>query len=449
MLPLRLTDLADRQVPRYTSYPTAPHFHDGVEAEDYGRWLAAVHDVDAPVSLYVHVPYCRSICRYCACAAKATRRDEPVVAYAERLMREITLVAERTGRLKVAHIHWGGGTPNLLPPDLFDALVTELCDRFDVAPYAEHAIELDPRHVTRESARRLAGSGVTRASLGVQDFAPEVQSAIGRTQPHRTVAAAVDAVRAAGIGGLNFDLVYGLPRQTLRSVRETAQRAVALGPDRIALFGYAHVPWFRANQRLIDAQDLPDVGLRLELAATAREAIEAAGYVPVGIDHFARSDDSLATAAAWGTLRRNFQGYTTDRAETLIGFGPSSVGRLPAGYVQNAADVGAWARAIDGGRLGVVKGLALTPDDRLRGAVIERLLCGFEADLGAIALAYGASPAALLPALARLEPLIAQDFVRLDGTRLSIVRDAPALARIVASAFDAHLGADARHSLAA
>ncbi|GBD47931.1 oxygen-independent coproporphyrinogen III oxidase [Methylopila sp. Yamaguchi] len=449
MLPLRLTDLADRQVPRYTSYPTAPQFHDGVGAEDYSRWLGALREADAPVSLYLHVPYCRSICHYCACTTKATRRDEPVLAYARRLTREISLVAERTGRLRVSHIHWGGGTPNLLPPDLFDALVADLCDRFDVDPYAEHAIELDPRHVTRESARRLAASGVTRASLGVQDFAPEVQSAIGRIQPHRVVAAAAEAVRAAGIEGLNFDLIYGLPRQTLRSVRETALRAVALAPDRIALFGYAHVPWFRANQRLIDAKDLPDVELRLELAATAREAIEAAGYVPVGIDHFARSDDSLATAAAWGTLRRNFQGYTTDRAETLIGLGPSSVGRLPEGYVQNAADVGAWARAIDDGRLAVAKGRALTPDDRLRGAVIERLLCSFEADLGAIAMAHGASPAALLPALERLEPLIAQDFVRLEGSRLSIVRDAPALARIVASAFDAYLGAGARHSLAA
>lgn len=448
MIALRLSDLVGRSAPRYTSYPTAPQFGPGVGPREHGAWLRELAGTSAPVSLYLHVPFCRSICHYCACTTKATRRDEPIVAYADRLRREIELVADRTGRLPVSHIHWGGGTPNLLPPDIFDGLVGNLCERFDLRPDAEHAIELDPRWVTREGARRLKASGVTRASLGVQDFDAAVQHAIGRPQPFETVRSATEALRAAGVAGLNFDLMYGLPQQTMRSVRATAQLAASLGPDRIALFGYAHVPWFRANQRLIEEAELPDPSARLDLAETAREALQAEGYAPVGIDHFAKPDDALHRAARDGGLRRNFQGYTTDRSRILIGMGPSAVGKLPQGYVQNASDVAVWARAIDSSGLATAKGVTLTAEDRARAAVIEAIMCGFAADLAQAARTYGLDPRILVDDLAKLAPLVDQEFVRIRGWKVEIVRDGPALARIVASAFDAYLGAGVRHSLA-
>lgn len=448
MIPLRLSELVRRSAPRYTSYPTAPQFGPEVGPREHDAWLREIAGASAPVSLYLHVPFCRSICHYCACTTKATRRDEPILAYADRLRREIELVADRTGRVAVSHIHWGGGTPNLLPADIFDRLVLDLCERFEIEPDAEHAIELDPRRVTSEGARRLKASGVTRASLGVQDFDADVQQAIGRHQPFETVRSAVGALRAAGVAGLNFDLVYGLPRQTMRSVSETVRLAASLGPDRVALFGYAHVPWFRANQRLIDEAALPDPSARLDLAETAREALQDAGYAPVGVDHFAKPTDALRRAARDGRLRRNFQGYTTDRSETLIGMGPSAIGRTPRGYVQNASDVAGWARSIDAGALATTRGRALTSEDRARASVIEAIMCDFAVDLADAARAHGFGPRLFVDDLPKLTSLVEQEFVRLDGWTLEIVRDGPALARIVASAFDAYLGAGARHSLA-
>ncbi|MFD1702941.1 oxygen-independent coproporphyrinogen III oxidase [Methylopila henanensis] len=447
MISLRLSELVRRSAPRYTSYPTTPHFGAEVGPQDYDGWLRGLAGSNVSASLYLHVPFCRSICHYCACATKAARRDEPIVAFADRLRREIELVADRAGPLRVGQIHWGGGTPNLLPPDVFDSLVTELCDRFDVASEAEHAIELDPRWVTRDSARRLKASGVTRASLGVQDFDDDVQRAIGRAQPFAVVRSAVAALRAAGVSGLNLDLIYGLPRQTMRSIRDTARLAASLEADRISLFGYAHVPWFRANQRLIDEGELPDSPSRFDLAETARETLLAAGYGAVGIDHFAKPGDPLARAAQDGRLRRNFQGYVADRADVLIGLGPSAVGRLREGYAQNAADAAGWARAIDAGRFATAKGRALTAEDRLRSDVIEEVMCGFAVDLDAVCRRHSADPSIFAQDLAKLRSLAEQGFVRVDGSRVAILRDGPALARIVASAFDAYLGAGARHSL--
>ena len=448
MIPLRLSELVRRSAPRYTSYPTAAQFEPGVGPELYEDWLRSLAGRAASASLYLHVPFCRSICHYCACSTRATRRDEPILSFADRLRREIEMVAERTGPLHVGHIHWGGGTPNLLPPDVFDVLVGDLCARFDIAADAEHAVELDPRLVTRDGARRLKASGVTRASLGVQDFDESVQRAIGREQPFSVVRDAVSALCAAGVARFNFDLIYGLPRQTMASIRETARLAASLGPDRIALFGYAHVPWFRANQRLIDEAALPAPSERLDLAETARETLQAAGYAPVGIDHFARPAEALPQAAREGRLRRNFQGYTTDRADALIGFGASAIGRLPGGFAQNAPDAAGWARAIDAGRFATARGRVLTPDDRLRGDVIEGLMCAFEVDLEEIAHAHGREPSVFAADLAKLRPLVEQEFLRVEGWRVEITRDAPILARIVASAFDAYLGAGARHSLA-
>jgi len=443
-----LETLIRATVPRYTSYPTAPHFSAEVGADTYGGFLDRAAAADGPVSLYVHIPFCHSICHYCGCTTKASRRYAPIEAYVEILRSEIAMVAARIGRRTVSHIHWGGGTPNLLSAAAFEAIVGDFHRFFDVGSQAEHAIELDPRHLGEGRARFLAGIGVNRASLGVQDFDPTVQAAIGRIQPAETVAAAVEQLRGAGISSLSFDLIYGLPEQSVSSIERTVEAAIALAPDRISLFGYAHVPWFRINQKLIDASKLPGSEQRLELERTAHGSIAAAGYAPIGIDHFARPGDAMAVALSQRTLRRNFQGYTTDRADTLIGFGASSIGRTPAGYAQNVTDTGNWRERITGGRLATERGRVLTPEDRLRADVIEQILCFFDADLAETAARHGADPAIFSADVDKLAPLVRAGWVAADGGKVAIVRNGAELARLVASAFDAYLGTGGRHSVA-
>lgn len=446
---MTLNRYATRNVPRYTSYPTAPHFGPEIGADAYASWLAAL-DPAQPVSLYLHVPYCRAICHYCGCHTKAALRDEPVVAYADSLMAEIDLVAARLpARLDVSHIHWGGGTPSLMPAKEFRAIVARIGERFRIRADAEHAIELDPRTVDAALVETLAATGITRASLGVQDFDPAVQRAMGRIQPFETVARSVALLASVGISGLNFDLMYGLPHQTAASVRATVERAVTLEPARIALFGYAHVPWFKKHQRLIDEAALPGAEARLALEAVARQALADAGYVAIGLDHFARPDDAMAFAAAAGALARNFQGYTTDAATALIGLGASSIGRLPQGFAQNAPDIGTWARAIAEGTFATAKGIALHADDRLRGAVIERLMCDDKVDLAAICAAHGARLETFDEEVAALAEMVADGLVTIDGAVIRVTERGRPFVRLAASVFDAYLtrGA-ARHSVA-
>ncbi|BBE74163.1 oxygen-independent coproporphyrinogen-II Ioxidase [Pleomorphomonas sp. SM30] len=445
------TDLGSvirRQVPRYTSYPTAPHFTTDVGPEAYEDWLRRAGASGLPVSLYLHVPYCRSICHYCGCSTKASRKDGPVRAYVEVLRREIAMVAERLGPVAVSHVHWGGGTPNLLGHADFETLVGDLHAHFDLSAVVEHAIELDPREMGPDDARFLARMGVNRASLGVQDLDSTVQEAIGRHQPLELVEAAVSQLHRAGIGAINMDLIYGLPFQTHQTIRRTAMHVAGLAPSRISLFGYAHVPWFRPNQRLIDEASLPGGDLRLALSRTARETIDAFGYEAIGIDHFARPEDPLTLARDARTLHRNFQGYTTDDAQILVGFGSSSIGRTPWGYVQNAVANGVWRRAIEQDRLPVERGRAYAGEDLLRAAVIEELLCFFDVDLAAVAARHGADPAVLAGGIDTLRPLIAAGWVEVDGWRVAIRTHGPEIARVVASAFDAYLGTGGRHSVA-
>lgn len=443
-----LEDLIRATVPRYTSYPTAPHFSAEIGAAAYAGFLDEASTGDGPISLYVHVPFCHSICHYCGCTTKASRRYAPIEAYVEVLRAEIAMVAARIGRRPVSHIHWGGGTPNLLSAAAFEAIVGDFHRLFQVGADTEHAIELDPRHLGEARARFLASIGVNRASLGVQDFDPVVQEAIGRIQPTETVAEAVEHLRGAGIQSLSFDLIYGLPEQSVASIHRTVDAAMAFKPERISLFGYAHVPWFRVNQKLIDASRLPGTEGRLEQERTAHAAIAAAGYTPVGIDHFARPGDAMAEALEARTLRRNFQGYTTDRADTLIGFGASSIGKTAAGYAQNVTDTGNWRSRIVAGQLATERGRALSADDRLRAEVIEQILCFFDVDLTATAARHGADPAVFAADLEKLAPLVQAGWVTLDGGRLAIVRHAAELARLVASSFDAYLGKGGRHSVA-
>ena len=435
-------------VPRYTSYPTAPHFSPAVTPELHASWLDEVGRRGEAVSLYLHIPFCRSICAYCGCTTKAARRDAPIRAYAAMLHREIALIADHVGRVPVSHLHWGGGTPNILPADCMAALVRDLATRFAFTASMEHAVELDPRHVTAEGARQLAAGGVNRASLGVQTLDASVQSAIGRVQPFEVVAAAFAALRAAGIEAVNADLMYGLPLQTPAMIRDTAERMLALAPDRIAIFGYAHVPWMKPHQKLIDDATLPGAEARMEQAALARAIFEGAGYVEIGIDHFAAPGDPLAQASGSGAVHRNFQGYTDDAATTLIGIGASSISRTPQGFAQNAPDNLGWQRALEAGHLPTVRGKAFAGEDLMRAEVIETLLCGFAVDLDAVAARHGATRASFADDLDRLLPLEAAGFVGREGGRIAILRHRHEIARVVASEFDAYLGRGGRHSAA-
>ncbi|HLF24407.1 MAG TPA: oxygen-independent coproporphyrinogen III oxidase, partial [Burkholderiales bacterium] len=363
---------------------------------------------------------------------------------------EIVMVGARVGSHNATHLHWGGGTPSLLGIDRITGLVEKVGDVFGLTADCDHAIELDPRYVTPGLAHSLARIGVNRASLGVQDFTPHVQQAIGRIQPFAVVERAVSALREAGIGKINFDLMYGLPQQNVDDVRRSAELAATLAPDRVACFGYAHVPWFKTHQRLIDSSTLPAAHERLKQAAAVHDALLACGYEPIGLDHFARPDDNLAAAARAGHLRRNFQGYTTDDADALIGFGASAIGKFRQGFVQNASDIGGYQRAICSGQLATVRGVALSADDIARGRIIERLMCDLEVDLDSIAIegtieagrAFGEECDALAP-------FESEGLVQRDGRRIVVTEKGRPFVRLIAAAFDAYLPKEGTHHSAA
>ncbi|MDQ7249490.1 oxygen-independent coproporphyrinogen III oxidase [Dongia sedimenti] len=439
----------DRPVPRYTSYPTAPHFHGGIGPADQHAWLAQ-SDPERPISLYIHVPYCRQMCWYCGCHTKIVARYQPIEDFTAHLRREMALVAEAFGgRRRVAQLHWGGGTPNVLSPDDLSRLMGELRGLFDFDSDTEIDMELDPRGVGRDLLAALKDCGLGRASLGIQDFDPIVQRAINREQPFDLVRDVVDGLRGIGVGGINFDLIYGLPYQTRAGFAHSIEQALSLTPDRFAVFGYAHVPWMKKHQSQIVEEALPDAALRLELAENAARQIEAAGYRRIGLDHFAQATDPLTIALDRGTLRRNFQGYTTDGAETLVGLGPSAISATVQGYAQNAADIPLWSRAIAAGRLATQRGLALGAEDRWRGAAIERLMCLGALDLDALAADFDLPNAQFPAERARLAPLIADGIATLSGNMLRVTEAGLPLSRLVAAAFDTYLNAGpGRHSRA-
>ena len=444
-----LLEKYDRRVPRYTSYPTAPHFTTSVGAGVYERWLASL-PAAVPLSLYLHVPFCDSLCWFCGCHTKIVRRYRPVADYLDLLLREIDMVAGRLGGGRpVSHLHWGGGSPTILAGADVLRLGRRLRDRFALEPDAEFAIEIDPRGLEDEVIDALAEIGVNRASIGLQDVNPRVQQAINRVQTLETTASAADRLRAAGIRSLNVDLMYGLPHQTVEYMRATVQAALSLAPDRISLFGYAHVPGMKPHQRLIPEETLPDGPERLAQADAASAALASAGYRSVGLDHFARPGDPLAEAAATGRLRRNFQGYTVDRAPALIGLGPSAIGALPDGYVQNAAPMHVYRDAIGAGRLAIVRGAVLSREDRLRRAVIERIMCDLRVDLAEVCAVYSESPAVFAPELARLTEFVDDGIVDISGKVIRVRSDARPLLRCVAAVFDAYLDpAGQRHARA-
>ncbi|MCR6736936.1 MAG: oxygen-independent coproporphyrinogen III oxidase [Afipia sp.] len=430
----------EERLPRYTSYPTAPHFSAAITQQTYRQWLASIPQ-ERTVSLYLHIPFCRSMCWYCGCNTMIARRNEPVAEYLAALQREIEMVASHVAQpLKVNQIHFGGGTPTIVEPAQFADLMNLLRQKFTFLPDAEVAIEIDPRRLTREMMLELGASGVTRASLGVQSFDPVVQQAINRIQSFEDTAAATEGLRAAGVRGINFDLIYGLPHQTVASCFDTVRKCLQLRPDRLSVFGYAHVPTFKKHQRKIDEAVLPDGANRHLQANMIACSLTNAGYRQIGLDHFALPEDTLTTAQAAGNLHRNFQGYTTDTSDVLIGFGASAIGRLDQGYVQNDAGTRSYCTQIDSGDLATRKGYALTADDRLRADIIERIMCDFRVDLQQVCARHGTKPSDVLQSAIRLHTLIADGVVHLEGHVLSVTDDARHLVRSVASAFDAYIG---------
>lgn len=418
-------DLLDRPVPRYTSYPTAAQFGDDVGAAELAARLDGLA-ADTALSLYVHIPYCHDICWYCGCNTGAANRAQRLTAYVEALEREIALVAARLGgRGRMARIAFGGGSPNSVPLVDFIRLMQHILRCFD-AHHAEISVELDPRRLDADWIDAMAAMGVDRVNLGVQTFSPHVQTRIGRIQPLDMVERAVARLDRAGIA-TGFDLMYGLPGQSAEDLAQTLEATVRLSPARIALFGYAHMPRLLPRQRRIDATDLPGLEARFAMAAAGHDRLTRAGYRAIGFDHFALPGDGLARAAQEGRLRRNFQGFTDDPAQVLIGLGASAISQFPDLIVQNEKQAGPYRQRIEAGLLSATRGVRRGTEDRRRGRIIEALLCRGEVRLGA------ADP---MPDLSRF---VALDLVRLSEGRVALTRDALPYARSIAACFDAYL----------
>lgn len=436
----------ETNVPRYTSYPTAPHFHAGVDGGTVAGWLDAIPHGDA-LSLYLHIPYCDRLCWFCACHTKQIRRYDPVSDYLEALHAEIRTVGARiAGRAAVRAIHWGGGSPTMLKREDMKALRAEIDKAFTVAPDVEFSIEIDPNDMGEERLDMLAEIGMNRASLGVQDFDERVQQAINREQSFELTARIVEGLRERDVRSVNLDLLYGLPHQTLNTLAATLDQALSLRPDRIALFGYAHVPWFKKHQTMIDEEVLPKGLERLAQARAAAQRIVAEGYGAIGIDHFALPGDSLAIAARQGRLRRNFQGYTDDSCETLIGLGPSSVSRYRDGYAQNIVATADYCRIVSNGELSAARGIAFSNEDRMRGWAIERLMCDFSISARGLLDRFGSEAQPLL-AEATILAQSPMSGLRQDGDLFTITDQT--MTRLIASHFDPYFAkGGARHSVA-
>lgn len=435
-----------QRLPRYTSYPPATEF--GPLSDDrQAQWLARIPGHE-PVSLYFHIPYCRQLCWFCGCFTSITHKYDRVRRYLGLLLQELAVVGKRTGRLKVSHIHFGGGSPTILTGQDFATLMDSVREHYNLLPDAEVAVEIDPRTVDAEKIRTYAKAGVTRASLGVQDFKHEVQAAVNRIQPYEQVKQVVDELRAAGIDRLNLDLMYGLPHQDAESVTATARQALTLEPDRLAVFGYAHVPWMRKHQTMLDEQAMVRPEERPRLFAGMRDVFLEAGYTAIGIDHFVRAGDSMAEALSAHSLRRNFQGYTTDRAETLLGFGLSAISALPQGYAQNTTSLADYEYAVSNIRSAVQRGVTTSAQDRLRRDIISELMCYYSVDLAAVCDKHD-MPVDFEFELEQLKPLAERGLLTIDETNVCLHDDGRAYVRAVCTIFDQYYeNAGQRFSLA-
>jgi len=434
--------------PRYTSYPPATAFEDRFGARDYGEWLE--HLPNTPLSLYYHIPFCRRLCYYCGCHTNICNDSERLAPYVQALQDEMDIVCRHLHRQPViSHIHFGGGSPTILPPALFRTLMQHIQKRFFLSKDIDIAIEADPRQLNEALIATYVRNGVTRISLGVQDFDDRVLTAVNRPQPFYLSWDAVSLCREYGIKSINLDLMYGLPGQTVKSLERTIDLAFSLKPDRISFFGYAHVPWMKKHMRMMGNMPLPDGSLRYDLYETGRQILEENGYLPVGIDHFVRPSDSMAKALGNRTLKRNFQGYTTDTADSLIGFGASAIGQLPQGFVQNTPDILKYQEKVNNGHLPIQRGYCLNDSDRIYSDLISEIMCYMAVDLAIIRKKYHLYDDFFDPAIEKMGSLLKQGLITLDGDYLRIHH--PHIARVAAACFDPKFecnSATMRHSSA-
>ncbi|SLN16070.1 Oxygen-independent coproporphyrinogen-III oxidase [Falsiruegeria litorea R37] len=439
--------LFDAKVPRYTSYPTAPHFSNDVGSDLFGQWMSEIEPKSA-ISLYIHVPFCRRLCWFCACRTQGTQSDDPVKAYLETLKAELRLIADRLPQgITLSRLHWGGGTPTLLQPAMMTELAQEI---FDVAPLgdnAEFSVEIDPNEIDADRLDALAAAGMNRASIGVQDFDPMIQKTIGRIQGYDVTRDAVDMIRARGIASLNADILFGLPHQTKARMTESVQKLLSLNPDRVALYGYAHVPWMAKRQQMIPSDKLPTPEQRLDLFETARRLFKWDNYAEIGIDHFATQDDGLTHALRAGRLKRNFQGYTDDQADVLIGVGASSISKFPRGYAQNAPATSAHTAAIRDGRFSTARGHQFKGDDVLRARLIEALMCDFHINRAEILREFDISADTLDGLFSQVNRSF-DGLLAISDEGLFVPPEARPLTRMIARGFDEYDLSKAGHSSA-
>ena len=432
----------DRPGPRYTSYPTAPEWSEAFKAEQYAQHLARADGEQGPLSIYVHLPFCREMCRFCGCNVVATHDRSRADAYLDLLEREVALIAARLPhRREATQLHWGGGTPTFLDSRQLTRCHEILARQFQFTGDAEQAIEIDPAITTREQIDTLARLGFNRISMGVQDFDARVQQVVGRIQGEKETAELVEAARRNGFKGVNLDLIYGLPYQTPETWRDTLQRILAIHPDRLAVFGFAYVPWAKPHQRLLPQEALPRTEQRVELFLQAVETFTGAGYRLIGLDHFALESDELARAQREGYLTRNFQGYTVRPASDTVAFGVSSISDIGGAYAQNSHRLKEWGDLVAAGVLPVERGASVTADDVLRRFVINRVMCLLRLDLREVAERFGPASRQAIEASLRggVDELAEDGLVTFDGDVLRVLPLGQLLVRNVAMLFDAYL----------
>lgn len=439
--------LFDAKVPRYTSYPTAPHFGSQVGQGQFSDWIRRI-PAGSEISLYLHVPFCRRLCWFCACRTQGTTSDAPVRAYAETLKAELRLLAAHLPPgVRLSRLHWGGGTPTLLQPDLITALAQAVFAVAPMAPDGEFSVEIDPNEIDDARLDALAAAGMNRASIGVQDFDPEIQATIGREQSYDITRAAADAIRLRGVRSLNADILFGLPHQTPARIADSVQKLLSLSPDRVALYGYAHVPWMSRRQQMIPSDAMPTAQDRLKLFEVARQLFLWDGYVEVGIDHFARPTDGMAKALKAGTLKRNFQGYTDDPAPVLVGLGASSISRFPQGFAQNVSGTGDYTKAIRAGHFATHRGHEFQGEDLLRARIIEALMCDFRVSRAELLDTFAVTETRLDDLFRPVKHQFGE-MVQMDANGMTIPEPARPLTRMIARAFDAYDLSKAGHSSA-
>lgn len=435
----KLVTKYNKNVPRYTSYPTAPHFKKDF---DYIKVLNNLQNLNEnePVSLYVHIPFCEILCLYCACNTKIIATQKPVDDYLTYLKKEIDLLSKSIPKkLKVNHLHFGGGTPTSLSAENFKLLFSWLEDVFEFDFSGELSIEIDPRVITDDKIDAFVECGINRVSFGVQDFDIEVQTAINRVQPFNMVNDIVKKLRSKGINSVNFDLIYGLPCQTVKTMEETIRLTKEIMPDRIALYGYAHVPHIKKHQKVLEQYHMPNSKERFEMFSKAKEDLIAIGYEFIGIDHFVLKTDSLYDSFIKGEMHRNFQGYTTDSNKTMLSVGSTSIWQTEKTYIQNAHELSDYRRLLDDNKLPITKFIELNNDDIVRRDIIEQLLCYYKVDLNEIEHKYSLDKNTFSAELALLNPFVSDNIVEIFNNTLTIKPECKILVRIIASYFDDYL----------